>query len=137
MYVWIGRVDVHPPYSFSWAWNPPGWGSTDVGILEFARQFNLGDVRKAMVVGIRAKGYIPFHVDDLTVEKRQAGTLERVHVILQTNRHCWNFHDGLWQQLDEGGLYTMDPGLEHASINLGDTDRYHLVVDRVPSVDGV
>ena len=58
----------------------------------------------------------------------------RYNVVLQTNQRCWNFHDGDWQQLELGGIYTMDASKEHASINWGDTERVHLVLDIVPAL---
>jgi hypothetical protein len=54
----------------------------------------------------------------------------RTHLVLQTNPDCWNMNDNIWTNLEEGGIYTMDQTLVHASINWGTEPRIHLVVDR-------
>jgi capsular polysaccharide biosynthesis protein len=53
----------------------------------------------------------------------------RYHLPLQLNPACWVFHDGTWQQLEEGQLYQMDPTRPHGSVNWGSTLRVHLMVD--------
>lgn len=63
--------------------------------------------------------------------------LERRHLVLQTNDRCWNLHDGEWQQLELGGIYSLDAGIEHASINWGTEHRVHLVVDLETTRTGV
>ena len=67
------------------------------------------------------------------IEPHQDATLppgvQRFHLVLQTNADCWFLHDGTWQQLEETGIYTMDPTLVHASINWGHPPRVLLVVD--------
>jgi hypothetical protein len=78
-----------------------------------------------MLVALRPwGGNTPMHVDELEREG-----LARYHLVLQTNDRCWNFHDGDWQQLELGGVYTIDVSRNHASINWGATLRVHLVVD--------
>lgn len=128
MYEQVGQL--HLPDLLDWplCWNPPGWGS--YSSLALIRDLGLfPTARLAMVVGIRPGGYIPFHVDDPAAENAIPERLERRHVVLATNPQCWNFHGGTWQQLERGGVYRMDPYVEHASINLGQTMRLHLVVD--------
>jgi len=53
----------------------------------------------------------------------------RHHIPLQLNPGCWVFHDGLWQQLEVGCVYTMDPSLLHGAVNWGTEVRLHLMVD--------
>ena len=53
----------------------------------------------------------------------------RRHLVLQTNPDAWWLHDGTWQQLQEGGLYTMDPTKPHASVNWGHPPRTLLIID--------
>ena len=53
----------------------------------------------------------------------------RFHLVIQTNPDCWMLHDGQWQQLEAGGIYTLDPLIPHASVNWGHSTRVHLVVD--------
>lgn len=88
-----------------------------------------GDWVASMLVLIRPGGNIRMHQD---VPEREG--LTRYHVVLSTNDRCWNYHDGDWQQLELGGIYTVDPTREHASINWGETMRVHLVVDVVPAL---
>ena len=53
----------------------------------------------------------------------------RHHVALQTNPGVRYFHDGVWQQLELGVIYTMNPSKTHAAVNKGDTLRIQLFVD--------
>ena len=53
----------------------------------------------------------------------------RHHLPLQVNEGCWVFHEGVWQQLEVGKIYTMDPKGLHGAVNWGATVRYHLIVD--------
>lgn len=126
MYVKVGQVDNLPSFDPNVCWNPPGWGSAkvDPSQIDFFPSPKL-----AMVMMLKPGGYIPFHRDNPAEENGLSGSLERFHLVIQTNQHCWNFHDGTWQRLDVGGVYQMDPFKEHASINLGDTMRVHFVVD--------
>ena len=71
-------------------------------------------------------GFIEPHVDT----DMQEGT-NRVHVVFQTNPYCWYLHDQQWQQLEAGGIYTIDPSKPHASINWGHQERIHFVLDRL------
>lgn len=75
-------------------------------------------------MGLKPDGHIPFHSD--RIEDYHPN---RYHIVLQTNPHCWVYHDGVWQQLNRGGIYFMDPSKEHAALNFGSTIRLHLVVD--------
>lgn len=72
-------------------------------------------------IAIRPGGTIPLHTDK--------GNGERFHIVLETNRHCWNFHDDETVRLTAGNVYIMDETREHASVNWGDTPRVHLVID--------
>lgn len=84
-----------------------------------------GQWSAAYVVVVWPQGLIPLHVDDGTATCQ--GT--RSHLVVQTNAGAWSFHDGLWQHLDEGGIYRGDPAREHAAVNLGTTPRIHVMVD--------
>lgn len=53
----------------------------------------------------------------------------RYHIPLQTNEGCWSFSNGVWQQLEVGSVYQMDPTEVHGAVNWGDTIRLHLLVD--------
>lgn len=55
----------------------------------------------------------------------------RTHVPLALNPGCWNFHAGVWIQLQEGHLYEMDPTAPHGAVNWGTTIRLQLAVDEV------
>lgn len=75
-----------------------------------------------LVTRIMPSGTIPLHVDGA-----RAGT--RYHLVLETNTGCWCMHDGDWQQLGLGDIYTMEQTRPHGSVNWGETPRTHLVVD--------
>ena len=78
----------------------------------------------AMVVAVHPNGMLPPHEDTVLT----AG-VERYHIVLQTNPLAWCMHDGDWQQLEHGGIYTMVCQQVHAAVNWGIEDRIHLVVD--------
>ena len=77
------------------------------------------------IIGIRPGGQIAGHRDGSPATV----TFTRYHIPLQTNGHCWSFSDGVWQQLDVGVIYTMDPTEFHGAVNWGDTMRLHLLID--------
>lgn len=83
-----------------------------------------GEWHSAMLVVVQPGGQIPPHVD-----AAEAEGLVRYHIVLETNSRSWNLHAGERQQLEEGGIYIMDPLVEHSSGNEGETPRIHLVVD--------
>lgn len=53
----------------------------------------------------------------------------RTHIPLRQNASCWCFHDGVWQQLDRGQVYTMDAHRPHGAVNWGTTPRVHLMLE--------
>ena len=71
-----------------------------------------------------------------SIEPHQDGDTQlggqRCQLVLQTNPDCWMLHGGVWQQLEEDGIYTMDPLVPHASINWGHQPRVFFVVDIIP-----
>ncbi len=56
---------------------------------------------------------------------------ERQHLVMKTNPDSWCMHDGRVQQLDAGGIYTMDATKVHAAMNWGTDVRVHFVIDRM------
>ena len=146
MYEWVGSYDGKSPLqemadrlaSFDVAWAPDGHGTTTEHLTLIRDAFKAdldvvlpGDWAYSMLVSLQPNGgSIPIHTD---LPLRDG--LVRHHLVLQTNDRCWNFHGGHWQQLELGGIYTVDPMVEHASINWGETQRVHLVVDMaLPSI---
>lgn len=125
----MGAANVAPFLSAieKWpvVWNAPGWGSTtSVRLREDFGSLLPGEWREALLIGMKPGSLVPLHVDALYKEPTT-----RTHVVLSTNPDCWSLHDGVWQQLEEGTLWEMDQTLPHASVNLGKTIRWHLVVD--------
>lgn len=78
-------------------------------------------VKRAFIAIIWSHGSIYPHCDSETDNRK--------HVVLQNNEDCWYMHDNQWQKLEEGGIYTMNPRLVHASINWGPEPRVHLIYD--------
>jgi hypothetical protein len=120
---------------FDVAWSPSDYGTTveHQKLIRDAYRAELADVLpgewfRSMLVLIRPGGNIPMHKD-----VPEGAGLTRCHLVLQTNDRCWNYHDGDWQQLELGGIYTVDLTREHASINFGEHMRVHLVADVVPA----
>jgi hypothetical protein len=110
-------------------WEPSGYGVVkSIGDVypELASVLP-GEWVSSMLVLIRPGGNARVHRD-----ARAREDIERFHLALQTNDRCWNLHDGAWQQLELGGIYTVDQTKEHASINWGDKMRVHLVADVAP-----
>lgn len=83
---------------------------------------------KCFLAIIWANGSIPPHTDGDSI----LGGTQRFQVVLQTNANSWVMHGGDWQQLVEGGIYTMRPDVTHASINWGGEPRINLIVDVLP-----
>lgn len=119
--------------SFDIAWaDTYGYGTTTDHLVAVRDAFRPdliealpGEWAYSMLVILKpGMGSIRFHRD-----LKQREGLVRHHLVLQTNEHCWNFHDGIWQQLELGVIYTLDETKEHASINGGESPRVHLVVD--------
>lgn len=109
--------------------SPQGYGSTSdryEKVREVYIEFHDLFPREwpySMVTVIEPNGTIPPHHDaPLT------GNLKRYHIVLQSI-NSWSFHDGVWSQLEEGGIYTMDCCKIHAAVNWGDKPRVHLVID--------
>ncbi len=75
-----------------------------------------------MLIALYPNRNIPGHKDPFKFSTRY-------HIPLLTNEHCWVFHDGTWEQLEAGTLYTMDPLLFHGAVNWGDSLRVHLIID--------
>lgn len=71
-----------------------------------------------MFIKIRPGGKVHKHVDALWNKR---------HTVLETNDQCFNMVGGVSYQCDLRGIYEMDASLEHESLNLGQTDRIHLV----------
>lgn len=120
------RLDA---FTVAWTTAPGNYGTTveHLGSVREAfadvAEFIPGKWPYSMLTVLPPGGFIPFHRDV------PADSLKRFHLVLSTNERCWSYHDGNWQQLDLGSIYEVDHSLEHASINLGDTPRVHLVVD--------
>jgi hypothetical protein len=72
-----------------------------------------------MYLMIKAGGRLHPHTDD--------GTRPKIHWVLQSNPGCMSRSGSEWFNLEELGIYVMDPKVEHESINEGITDRIHLV----------
>ena len=53
----------------------------------------------------------------------------RYHIPLQQNDGCWSFSEGVWQQLQIGRIYTLDPSKPHGAVNWGPTLRVNLLID--------
>lgn len=81
----------------------------------------------AMVVSVLPGGSLPAHCDGVLPPG-----FTRYHLVLQTNPRAWNYHDGTWQRLTPGGIYTLDPTLEHGAINWGEKPRIQLAIDMRP-----
>lgn len=71
---------------------------------------------------VMPNGLIHLHRDGDLGERRYMA-------VLQTNPEAWAFHDGDWQQLEEGSIYTADPKAEHGAVNWGSEPRIHFIVD--------
>lgn len=112
---------------YAWTENPGVYGSTETHVEEKFKDLGdsiPGNWAYSTVIQIPPGGFIPFHKD---VPRRE--NLSRFHMVLATNDKCWNYHEGSWQQLSLGSIYSMDETQEHASLNWGGTPRIHLVVD--------
>lgn len=82
-------------------------------------------LQKVCIVQLRPSAQIVAHIDQHEIYPNE----QRYHVPLKTNEGCWVFSDGVWQQLEVGRLYKMDPTKPHGAVNWGTTVRWHLLMD--------
>ena len=82
----------------------------------------LGQIHYLTVVALYPSSQIVAHADAPIQGIRH-------HIPLQQNDGCWSFSEGVWQQLQIGRIYTMDPTKVHGAVNWGSTVRLHLIVD--------
>lgn len=78
---------------------------------------------QARVFGLIPSAQIVGHCDPPIVGRRY-------HLPVRSNPGCWSFHAGVWEALEIGRLYEMDPTLEHGAVNWGTTPRLHVVIDQ-------
>lgn len=97
--------------------------SADLMALTRRAWQDFGPVTRFAVVLLWPSSQIVAHAD------APIGTSVRFHTPLQTNAGCWSFSEGIWQQLDLGKTYRMDPTKPHGAVNWGDTLRLHLMID--------
>lgn len=79
-------------------------------------------IQQVQLVGLLPSQQIVAHQDQPIVGLRY-------HLVLQTNPGCWSFSGGVWQQLELGHFYRMDPAEEHGAVNWGSELRLHLMID--------
>jgi hypothetical protein len=109
---WIARgatVDLAP--------GPGGSRITPIGPVAVGRRHGRG-----AYVSLEPSSQLVAHCDPPIVGVR-------VHLPLVVNPGCWAFHLGVWQRLDVGRVYLMDPTKPHGAVNWGTTRRLHLMVD--------
>ena len=80
-------------------------------------------VLRLLVVGLLPNQQIAAHCD------ASIAPAVRYHIPLQTFPGCWSYHDGLWQQLETGRVYRMDPTKPHGAVNWDSGIRLHLMID--------
>lgn len=80
------------------------------------------DVRQTAIVGLLPSQQLVAHCDPPI-------NANRYHLPLRTNPGCWSFSGGVWQQLEVGKVYRMDPTEEHGAVNWGSETRLHLMID--------
>lgn len=115
--------------NFSFFWAPQGYWCVDGRkspiekvLAPLVEGCFPGEWAFSMLVKLEQGNFIPPHHDKPLQETRR-------HLILSTDEYSWCMHDNVWQQLEAGGIYTMEPQYVHAAINWGATPRIHLVVD--------
>ena len=130
---WMGDVNdvLDAIKAFDYYWAPQGYWAVDgrkSAIEQRLRPLvgNAFDDRWvfSMIVKLEEGNFIPPHED-----KPLAPGVTRRHLVLSANDKSWCMHGNEWQQLDVGGVYTMEPQYVHAAINWGVEPRIHLVVD--------
>lgn len=91
-----------------------------------------GAIIRAMVANLVKGGVIAEHYD--AAPSFAVG--HRIHVPLQTNDGVVFTIDGEPYKLAVGEAYELNNLLDHAVVNEGDDDRYHLIFDYVPPQEG-
>ena len=87
---------------------------------------------RAMFISIPPSGNIKRHSDGFSVDRDCLGEWTKYHIVITSNSGClsrsWS---DISQEINlrQGMVYSFDPIPEHESVNNGDTDRLHLIMD--------
>jgi len=87
------------------------------------------DWHNAMFISIPANGRIPLHTESLGIGQEDKGPWFKYHIPLYTNEHAISYSDGIEYNLDIGNIYKLDFKKPHESVNKGQSDRVHLVME--------
>ena len=92
--------------------------------LFYTHMFDLPGFNRAFFLKIPAKGKVHRHTDT----KRTENTY---HVPITTNDKCFSYtyNPDTKTHLKVGKLYSIDRQIEHESVNNGDSDRIHLILE--------
>lgn len=80
--------------------------------------------KRAFFLKIPPGGQVHRHTDT-------ARPYKTFHVPIQTNSDCWNatYNPDTHNHLEVGKVYEINRQIEHASFNMGTTDRIHLLIE--------
>ena len=81
-----------------------------------------GEWTKMFFLKLPRKGKIHKHIDTPRLE-------ETYHIPIETNDLCINYMEDEPYHLEVGKIYWVDRSREHHSVNLGDSDRVHLLIE--------
>lgn len=74
-------------------------------------------------------GCIPEHTESCGIDSGDKGPWRKYHIPLQTNDQAVSWIDGTEYVLEVGNIYEIEFTKPHRSVNTGDSNRLHLVVE--------
>lgn len=88
--------------------------------------FSCSDIGLNMVSKVIPKQVIPIHTD-----RHDNGCRTRIHIPLRTNPDAWFYTREEFHHMKLGKAYMVDPSWEHGVVNLGTSERIHLIFNMV------
>lgn len=107
----------------------PGPGGSRITPLATLTDAALAIIGTAWGAGEHVAAIILYPSSQLVAHVDPPLPAPRLHLPLAVNPGCWSFSDGVWQQLEVGGVYRMNPAVVHGAVNWGPTPRIHLMLD--------
>lgn len=98
-----------------------------------------GEICAIRLLRLAPDGFVDFHIDDYEkFGKHKWQLMRKVHVPIITNEFCRNFeksNDGVFSSywMKPGQYWYLDGTQLHGACNFGNTDRWHLVIEVMPT----
>ena len=92
-------------------------------------QLQVKEMGRVMIVNLKPCGHVTRHID----EGKYADYYKRFHICLKTNPHCYQTSGDQRQVFNAGEAWLFNHKQPHTADNLGDSERWHIIADYVPT----